>query len=117
MWRYLAEYPNPPRYFINLSSRYNMKEGGKRESGAWRVNSSYPDDYDYISISGSFAQFFPAFEKQGFYDWKAKVAGQPITVKVTPDMFEEFIAYDTTFVNDQTKFPNVSHRLMFTWQA
>lgn len=57
--------------------------------------------------SGSFAQFFPAFEKQGFYDWKAKVAGQPIAVKVTPDMFDEFIAYDTTFVNDQTKFPNV----------
>lgn len=58
-------------------------------------------------LLGSFAQFFPAFETEGFYNWKAKVAGQPITVKVTPDMFEEFIAYDTTFVNDQAKFPNV----------
>ena len=58
-------------------------------------------------VSGSFTQFFPAFEKEGYYDWKAKVAGQEITVRVTPDMFEEFIAYDTSFVNDQTKFPNV----------
>lgn len=66
-----------------------------------------------LADTGSFAQFFPAFEKQGFYDWKAKVAGQPITVRVTPDMFEEFIAYDTTFVHDQSKFPNVSNRFLF----
>lgn len=94
-WRYLAQYPNPPRYFVNLSSRYDMMEGGKR----------------------SFAQFFPAFDKQGFYDWKAKVAGQQITVKVTPDMFEEFIAYDTTFVNDQRKFPNSTHVLIIHGDA
>lgn len=30
-WAYLAQFPNPPKYFINLSSRYNMREGGKRE--------------------------------------------------------------------------------------
>lgn len=64
--------------------------------------------YSYLTAPGSFSQFFPAFEKEGFYDWKAKAAGQQITVRVTPDMFEEFVAYDTTFVNDQNKFPNVS---------
>ncbi|KAK9894416.1 alpha/beta-hydrolase [Cystobasidium minutum MCA 4210] len=94
-WRYLASYPDPPRYAINLSSRYDMKEGGKR----------------------SFTQFFPAFEKQGYYDWKAKVAGQEITVRVTPDMFEEFIAYDTAFVNDQTRFPNTTNILVIHGDA
>lgn len=51
-------------------------------------------------------RYYPKFKEDGFFEWKAKAAGQPIAVKVTPAMFEEFLNHDTSFVKDS--FPKVS---------
>ena len=50
-------------------------------------------------------RYRPSFAEKGFFEWKAKAAGQPIAVKVTPEMFEEFLNHDTSFVKH--KFPKV----------
>jgi len=87
-YAYLSQVSDPPQFYVNISGRYNMK----------RAN----------DIMGP--RYFPAFKKQGFYEWTARVAGQQIAVQVTPEQFEEFVNYDTTFV--KTKFPNVGIRYL-----
>lgn len=50
-------------------------------------------------------RYFPAFDQQGYFEWKAKAAGQPISVRVTPAHFKEFVEHDTSFV--KRDFPKV----------
>ena len=50
-------------------------------------------------------RYFPAFEQHGYFEWKAKAAGQPISVRVTPAHFKEFVEHDTSFV--KRDFPKV----------
>merc|ERR1712093_939166 len=86
-YQYLCQVPDPPRLYVNLSGRYDMSRANE--------------------IMGP--RYFPAFKEHGYYEWKVKVAGQMVAVKITPDQFEEFINHDTAVVN--TKFPATTHVL------
>lgn len=75
---FLSQTSDPPPFYVNLSGRYDMQRA-----------------HDIMG-----PRYYPAFKEHGFYEWKAKVAGQHIAVKVTPEQFEQFKSHDTSFVKD-----------------
>jgi len=72
--------------FVNASGRYRME----------RMRNRNPE-------------YQPAIEKQGYYEWKVKVAGETKIGKIYPGDVERFVAWDTSLVWD--RFPQRVHVL------
>ncbi|KAF8496097.1 ectomycorrhiza-regulated esterase [Gautieria morchelliformis] len=87
-FKWICTAPEGPRVsaFVNVAGRYRMERVRKR-----------------LTI------YQPAIDEQGYYEWKARVAGKEKIAKIYGGDVERFAAWDTSFVWDQ--FPQRTHAL------
>ncbi|CAO1625655.1 unnamed protein product [Sympodiomycopsis kandeliae] len=70
-WKFLSQYPSPQNIlWVSLGGR-------------WRMNRIHDRDHLYN----------PQFESNGYYTWNVKVAGQDVSVQITPEQVEEFAQF------------------------
>ncbi|KAF8517416.1 Alpha/Beta hydrolase protein [Hysterangium stoloniferum] len=87
-FKWICTAPEGPNvsYFVNCSGRFRMER-----------------------IRDRHAVHQPAIDKQGFYEWKVRVAGEEKVGKIYPGDVERFATWDTSYLWDS--FPQRTHVL------